>query len=471
MRECKIPAFRMHRATHIFLLVLGFATVAAQTSCWQKQRKPLRAEVREFYPVRLQYYLNSYEQHGLKNPAWDKAMRRLIEETTHHIYSTENPLPRPLVKAFADLDEAKCKDPLFLALSATYLRVRVVQPYPWASHAKAHLAMRDSGYGPMFKFATAHGAARESYHPTDPNLRRVFYRLQTEAFEYLLTAMADPGIADEIISAQAENYFDWSKDADEPLGEIQSRAARLHAAVQQHRPDRPLMLRMLGSVEIDLAWGARSSDWASEVTPDGWVGFAEHLASAEILLERAWALLPNSRTARYMMTVELGQHRGRERMELWFERAMELNPGNNDACYSKLHYLRPRWYGSHEEMLRFANECVENPVWTGRVPLVLAHAMDNYIGDYPKEDQAELWKNPKVWALVEKSYVAYLKKNPDDEAARHDYLVAAHRSAAWDVFGRQLKKIDSIKLIYIPKDKLERMMDDYAAHLSAQAQQ
>jgi len=462
----------MHRATTlVVLLVLGFATVVTQTSCWKKTRAPLRTEVQAFYPVRLQYYLSSYEQHGRKNPAWDKAMRTLIEETTYHTYSEERPLPESLVDAFADLDKANCNDPYFLSLSALYLHVRITQPHPWASYAKAHLAMRASDYGPMFKFATAHGAAKEFYHQTDPNQRRTFFKLQAEAFEYLLEAMSDPGVTDELIAAPAENYFDWSQASEEPLQEIQSRATRLHAAVRQYRPDRAFMLRMLGSVEIALAWGSRSSDWASEVTPEGWAGFAEHLSVAEILLERAWALQPNSRTARYMMSVELGQHYGRERMELWFQRAMELNPAGDTACYSKLHYLRPRWHGSHEEMLQFATQCVENPAWSGRVSLVLAHAMDSYIGDYPKSDQPRLWQNPKIWALVKKSYDAYLKKYPDDEAARHDYLEAAYRSAAWDDFTAQFKKIDSIKLIYIPKNKLDRMMNDYAEHLAAQAQQ
>lgn len=461
----------MHRAIRtLFLLSIGFMALAGQTSCWKKAKPPLRAEVQSFYTERLQYYLNNYEQHGLKNRVWDKSMRTFIEETTHHTYTLTAPLPDTLAQAFAALDKAKCTDPYFLSLSASYLRLRITQPYPWASYAKAHLAMRQSNYGPLFKFQTAHGAARESYHPTDPVKRRVFFKLQSEAFAYLAEAIADPKIPDELIAAPAEEYFSWSQDAEEPVADIRNRANLLKAAVQQHRPDGALMLRMLGSIEISLAWGSRGNHWAAEVTPDGWAGFSQHLEAAERLLERSWTLHPTSRTARHMITVELGQHRGRERMELWFQRAMELNPNDDQACYAKLHYLQPRWYGSHEEMLQFATQCVENPAWSGRVPLVLAHAMTIYLGDYPKADQPRLWQNPKVWALVEKSYEAYLQKNPKDEAARHDYLVAAHRSSAWNVFARELKKIGSIKLIYIPQDKLEPMMDDYAAHLAHVAQ-
>ena len=30
-------------------------------------------------------------------------------------------------------------------------------------------------------------------------------------------------------------------------------------------------------------------------------------------------------------------------MELWFQRAMELNPNDYDACNYKLLYLEPKW--------------------------------------------------------------------------------------------------------------------------------
>ena len=61
-------------------------------------------------------------------------------------------------------------------------------------------------------------------------------------------------------------------------------------------------------------------------------------------------------------------------MELWFDRAMELDPNDYDACYYKLYYLEPKWYGSVKDMLDFGRECVDSKVWGGRVPLVLTDA-------------------------------------------------------------------------------------------------
>jgi hypothetical protein len=72
-----------------------------------------------------------------------------------------------------------------------------------------------------------------------------------------------------------------------------------------------------------------------------------------------------------MITVELGQGRGRPRMEQWFQRAMSLSPNYYEACYAKLHYLQPKWFGSNEDMLEFAGECVNSSKWGGHVPLIL----------------------------------------------------------------------------------------------------
>lgn len=447
----------------VALVALLAGVVLLQSGC-RKSRPPLRPEAAAFYPERLRYYLNEYEQHGKRSPQWDSAMREFLEEHFYNNYAGSPTLPAGLLKAFEKLDKAKCDDPFFRYLSASYVWSRTTQPYPYATYAGAYEAIKNSDYGPVIQLGAARSYALVTYHQTDEARRKLCFSLQAEAFEHMLKTIADPSVPDEVIAAPIESFFDWSGRA-EPKSAVRERTPRLKAAIEQYRSGRPLMLRLLGQLEIELAWADRGGSWAYEVNQAGWAGFASHLDEAEKLLERSWQLLPNSRTAGSMITVELGQARGRERMELWFSRAMQMNPASDEACYAKLHYLRPRWHGSHEEMLRFGVECTENPAWSGKVPLVLAFAMESYLDDYPEADRPRLWKDPKVWALVKKSYEAYLKKYPDDEEARHAYLEKAYRSAAWEDFGKQFKKIGgSIKQIYMSREKLEQMLQAYAEH-------
>jgi len=453
----------------IFHLLWVFFALVMLTSCNDKKDVlALRPETRGFYPDRVNYYLNQYEQHGRRNPKWDQAMRRLIIEEN---YSTYLPDPKPtpgVLKQFKILDEAKCDDAYFRYLSACYLHSRITQPYPYITHTKAALAFASTTYGPFLRAVALHDAAKEAYHQTDKARRKLCFKLQADAFTFFLEAIADPTIPDEVLSAPIQTYIAWSMRA-ESVSEVVRRTEVVMATVRQHRPERPLMVRLLGQLEINLAWSDRGSDWAYQVTSEGWEGFSDHLAKAEKLLEHSWELQPTSRTAIAMMSVELGQARGRERLETWFNRAMEMNPGSTEACYSKLHYLRPRWHGSEEEMLQFGVQCAENPAWTGRVPLVLAFAMENYIADYADPDKAKLWKDPKVWALVKKSYDAYIKRYPKDEEIQHEYLEKAYRSEAWEDFDRQFKKLDSIKQIYLPMKRFQPILEAYANYQARKA--
>ena len=54
-----------------------------------------------------------------------------------------------------------------------------------------------------------------------------------------------------------------------------------------------------------------------------------------------------------MISVVLAKSGKRDEMEMWFDRAMNLNPNNYAACGSKLNYLAPEWFGSKEDMLAF----------------------------------------------------------------------------------------------------------------------
>ena len=145
-------------------------------------------------------------------------------------------------------------------------------------------------------------------------------------------------------------------------------------------PDAETSWLLKGEGNIDLAWQARGGGYANTVNDEGWKLFKKYLAIADEALGRAWNIDPKDpRIAVKMMWVELGQGTGRDRMELWFRRAMELDPNDYDACSAKCLYLEPKWYGSIDEMLAFGRACVTNKLWGGRVPLMLVDARSNIL--------------------------------------------------------------------------------------------
>ena len=450
--------------TSVLVLAAGFAGVKT----WSYYHMPtLRAEVSDIYPGYLGFYLKEYDAHGVRNSAWDGAMHVLIKEVIYDWYSNQ-PTCRPrLLAQFHKLFSAQCNDPLYLWFSSKYWWDRTDGPREEENFSKAFLAMRDSGYSPALKFQLAVGAANELACRGDEEKKRLALKLRAQAFDYLLEAIADPAVPAQVIAAPAEGYFEWAED-NLSLAEVHRLDQRLEEAVNQYRQDQSLLIRTLGAARLTLAWCERGTGYANTVTPEGAAGFARNLEVARGLLERSWDLRPSSIAACHRMNVELGQGAGRETMELWFQRAMQLDPECKTACDIKLNYLRPRWYGSEAEVIKFGGECVENPSWRGRVPLVLVQAVVYYVQDQPESEQAKLWSDAAIWGQMRKSYQTYLKKHPEDLQVQHEYLTSAYKASAWDDFGRQVKSMGSVSSRYLSMETLNKMMGDYSAYLGSQ---
>ena len=120
-----------------------------------------------------------------------------------------------------------------------------------------------------------------------------------------------------------------------------------------------------------------------------------------------------------MMRVELGQGKGRPRMELWFKRAADLNPNYYDAFYAKLYYLEPKWYGSPKDMIEFGRECVNSKKWGGQVPLILKDAHEALIKYEPAKDKPGYWKRPEVWKDINAAFEKFFALNPQENGWRH----------------------------------------------------
>jgi hypothetical protein len=209
-----------------------------------------------------------------------------------------------------------------------------------------------------------------------------------------------------------------------------------------------------------LAWAARGGGYANTVTSQGWKMFAQGLATAENALTNAWRLNPNDpRIAVKMMTVELGQGRGRDRLELWFHRAMQADPDDCDACEAKLYYLEPKWYGSAPEMLAFGRECVANKQWGGHVPLVLVDAHVEIQQELPEDsEKANYWKRPEVWLDVKNAFDRFFELNPKEVGWYHNYARYAYLAGQWATLNTLIPKLGEVNYDFFGgKDKYDRM--------------
>jgi hypothetical protein len=138
-----------------------------------------------------------------------------------------------------------------------------------------------------------------------------------------------------------------------------------------------------GKGYLAAAWIARGDGFASEVTESGWKGWERNLAAARQHFTRSWELNPRDpAAATYMIEVAMGDHGGKPDIRAWFDRAVAAQMDYFDAYRSFIWALRPRWHGSHEEMLMFGDELLR----TGRFDTCVPFYYFKVVADIGSEE-------------------------------------------------------------------------------------
>jgi hypothetical protein len=195
-----------------------------------------------------------------------------------------------------------------------------------------------------------------------------------------------------------------------------------------------LRLQLRGFFWTQYGWESRGTTFAPGVPAGGMAAFKERLGIAKKALDEAWALRPDdARTAHLRFLLEKGIGGGdRKAMETWFERAMRGNGDNRDACWEKLDWLDPKWYGDAggKEMLSFGRACRDTKNWRTGITLLVADAHWR-IAAMPGQNQNRYLASPEVWADIQSVYDEYLEHHPEDDVARSKFATFCHLGGHW----------------------------------------
>ena len=133
-----------------------------------------------------------------------------------------------------------------------------------------------------------------------------------------------------------------------------------------------------------------------------------------------------------MLAIEKSIGEGdREAMETWFRRAMEADGNDQGACWSKLDWLDPKWYGgdSPAEMMAFGKACAATKNWHTGITLLAADAHLRFQNMLQPGDRVKYMRMPQVWSEIQSVYDEYLKHFPDDEVQRSKYAMLCYLGA------------------------------------------
>ena len=446
----------------LLLFVVGFVMASVPSRAATNNPTGLTDKQLEY---RLKWNLDTlagdYLRHGRRDPKWDEpAKAGLTNFAMLRVFSGS----APGAEAFAKMPNLiklavnrGCDDPLLRYLYARF--VMTSEPHSTNELAEAYRQaaedLSQSEYPAIRKFYAALRA--EEALNFGGNTPPVVHQWRRRASQYLDEAVQDEAMpptevyeaCEQLLEGANRNVVEWPEfyKAFEPI-------------IFKNWPSESSLYLLKGTFYKDYAWQARGGAYADKVTDQGWRLFGERLGEAERALIKAWELNPHDeRIACQMITVELGQGKGRARMELWFKRATDLNPDYYDAFAAKLYYLEPKWYGSSEDMLAFGRECVNSKKWGGHVPLILRDAHESLVKYLPKQQQAGYWKRPEVWSDLKAAFERFFELNPEDKGWHHDYARYAYWAEQWDVLDRQIPLLGAINYDFFGgKDEYDKMV-------------
>ena len=428
----------------------AFATVCflllAVTAC-KKTTAPTTIEAKQSrLDWNLKTTVGAYQEIGNTDPKWDEPVTNALAEFAASRSRSFAPDEdwATIIRTNCDMAvKTGCDDPMIRYLYIKFSMSQTNNPKDF-SDAFCRMAddMEQSSYPDIRKFYAALRTAQQlkfaagDITNTPPEVHKYRRLAMTNLANSLDDNLMPIGEVDDACNEMLGELEQNQKQYEDCYNLIEN-------SLFKNWPDESAVCLLKGEAYIKKAWFARGGGYANTVTEEGAKTFAADLAIAEQALNRAWKLNPKDpRIAVKMMSVELGQGQGRERMELWFNRAMELNPNDYDACSAKLFYLEPKWYGSANDMLNFGRECVQSTNWGGRIPLILIDAHSSLCGYIDKSEQTNYWKQPDVWADIKSAYEKFFELNPNAAGYHAYYAWYAYYAEDWDTLNQLIPKLE-----------------------------
>jgi hypothetical protein len=170
------------------------------------------------------------------------------------------------------------------------------------------------------------------------------------------------------------------------------------ACSKQPKADPWLINMIAGRSFVAQAWHHRGGEWAYKVTPEGWKLFHENLQKAAQYYAEAIKLHPEyPEAASEMITAAMAGESDKTPQE-WFDKAVAAQIDYMPAYKSLKWALRPRWYGSHEEMYRFGCRCADTQRYDTYVPMELLYVLSDIDEEF--NYNWEVWRRNGVYDQI-----------------------------------------------------------------------
>lgn len=343
-------------------------------------------------------YLEAWRAHGKHDPRWDDEVESLLADVARP--EGEKPAKRQITARARKLLDQGCDDPLVRYALAISLDLDAgTAVYQVVDALRPALEKLGPEYAPAIAYRIElryvqawERAHRNRVQEAAPILERLIGRM---------VGILSAPLSDE----ERRRHLQRMTSALER--ELKPHSKLFFQKLAAVEADRWMVQMLLARAHVNLGWAERGGGFAGDVTQPGWRGFGAHLAKARSLLLQAWHErpdLPEAAHDQIAVTMGSGGVAG-EDPRFWFDRAVAADFDLRTAYFAMMWALRPRWGGSHEEMLNFGRECLATKRFDTTVPWFFHRAVCDILSESadPREAFQELDAYDDYVALLDGS--------------------------------------------------------------------
>lgn len=354
------------------------------------------------------------EEYRRTNPEDPKAPA-FLSEASRYLWWANEQIRKPLSVRADELERMGNTDPAFQLLAG------IVQSDVKKKEKLLRLAITGfpkTEYSRFLLFVAAASLGRSLQD------RKADAREISEVDQIALAALRD-GLDMDSFQADEMPALRWRLTSESTESLLRRRGSEV-AEIFKNAANVPEWIREFGQGRgcLRAAWMARTGGWSDEVPEAGWAGWRQNLAKAREHLTKAWELNPRDpAAAAYMIEVAMGDGGDKQEMRRWFDRSVAAEVDCWEAYRSLMWALRPRWHGSHQEMLQFADECLRTGRFDTCVPYYYLMTVDEISSE--ERDHKAIYRRPEIDRNFRLALDRYLE-TPDMPLS----LTYAHTTAA-----------------------------------------
>jgi len=368
----------------LFCLALLGSPIFAQETAKQAEKNDSSTRLyADFLKDREGFYLQLNEEYKKRSGDSAETQNAFVKLNTNYIeYLGRNPNQIPLPELYTQAREfldLKPQDPF--AITQAY---RVIQTVGTGELEEAEIQAVEKAEARMEKAKYSFEARMVAMQPR----YSIFYqgnqsKKQLNAgvdrsLQLLFAVMNKKGSPESIQRVLYEEVANIFAKRDLPHGISDKLPHKIIKRFdKKNRRVKPWLKNMLlGRCHVAIAWEQRGGGYAGSVSGKGWKGFEKHIAIAQKHFEEAYRLHPERpESACQMINIAKVSDTKLDEYE-WFKRATATEFDFPYAYLQMLSALRPRWGGSHEQMLKFGRRCVDTGRYDTKVPYYFIKSVD-----------------------------------------------------------------------------------------------